>query len=623
MIRNIKFLLFVCFVLMCCKILATTYYVSPSGNDSNPGSFSEPWKTIAYALTYAGPDVTVMLRSGTYNEGNLLLNKGGTAGNNFALRSYFGETAIIDGGGGTYDYGLKVDAPYQSISYLKIANFKLQGINIKGYPSYGGTGAHNITIEKNIIYNIGSLTGVIEGAGIWGVYGIKVNAVSDCVIQYNTIYRVNGHNESFGIHFDIQSSKEKIIKNVKIERNLLYHIDKAGIRLCDNGVFDERYQVVQTPILIRWNISIHNGFAGLELNYIGPNNATPGDDPAPEYPGTPSPVPANAKLYLHYNFSGWNLAYGANIKHTHNYEIRNNNFYKNSRTGYYTCGGVECRNGNIYNNIFYMNSHMNVDIDLPGINNLFAGNYHRALVSGNDFFRDKEVYPDNPRFSTLSAVQAETKHEDYGILDNADIFIDPANGNFNLITTPVACPAIDSAIGGDNFGINPLNMNNIGATKSYNLSNIPILPELQLEVIGYSSQADDCPLWISENLGYAANLVDKNRATSWITDGGNYGWIKMEIAGPSPVEIRYFVVAEYAHLHQANIKDFKLFSSNDGSTWTNLGRFTRYIGGAGQVFALPAGTYAKYLMLEIRSNHGDSESTQVAEFKVYKNYNIR
>ena len=44
------------------------YYVSPSGNDSNPGTFSLPWKTINKAARSVIPGDIVYIRGGTYYE---------------------------------------------------------------------------------------------------------------------------------------------------------------------------------------------------------------------------------------------------------------------------------------------------------------------------------------------------------------------------------------------------------------------------------------------------------------------------------------------------------------------------------------------------------------------------
>ncbi|HEX2068883.1 MAG TPA: DUF1565 domain-containing protein, partial [Actinomycetota bacterium] len=40
---------------------ATTYYVSISGNNANPGTQSSPWRTIQRAADTAGPGDTVVV----------------------------------------------------------------------------------------------------------------------------------------------------------------------------------------------------------------------------------------------------------------------------------------------------------------------------------------------------------------------------------------------------------------------------------------------------------------------------------------------------------------------------------------------------------------------------------
>jgi len=64
--RNLLILLFLCCSL---TISGATYYIDPSGSDSNSGSSSSPWKTLAYAcskVTTSG-DI-IFVNSGTYNE---------------------------------------------------------------------------------------------------------------------------------------------------------------------------------------------------------------------------------------------------------------------------------------------------------------------------------------------------------------------------------------------------------------------------------------------------------------------------------------------------------------------------------------------------------------------------
>src|SRR5688572_25486442 len=45
---------------------AATYYLSPSGLDSNSGAYSSPWKTFGFALPRLRPGDTLILKDGTY-----------------------------------------------------------------------------------------------------------------------------------------------------------------------------------------------------------------------------------------------------------------------------------------------------------------------------------------------------------------------------------------------------------------------------------------------------------------------------------------------------------------------------------------------------------------------------
>jgi hypothetical protein len=73
---------------------ATEYYVSPSGNDSNPGTFASPWQTLTKASTAPAGSV-VYFRGGTYS-GTLTPANSGSSTNPTVFRNYPGETAILN-----------------------------------------------------------------------------------------------------------------------------------------------------------------------------------------------------------------------------------------------------------------------------------------------------------------------------------------------------------------------------------------------------------------------------------------------------------------------------------------------------------------------------------------------
>jgi hypothetical protein len=111
----------------------TNFYVSTSGSNSNNGSSGSPWATIAYAVTKAGPGITINVAPGTYNEtAEIAINTGGSAsGGYFILKSTTPGGAIINGGSvavGTtgYAYGLvQIGSGTNNIGYVTVDGFEV------------------------------------------------------------------------------------------------------------------------------------------------------------------------------------------------------------------------------------------------------------------------------------------------------------------------------------------------------------------------------------------------------------------------------------------------------------------------------------------------------------------
>src|SRR5690349_18662988 len=90
------------FCLMASVVHAQTYYVSPSGEDSNPGTAAAPFRTISRALDVigtfpgAGADQVVEVSAGTYNEALIFnLPSGASWDHPFTLRARSGDTVTI------------------------------------------------------------------------------------------------------------------------------------------------------------------------------------------------------------------------------------------------------------------------------------------------------------------------------------------------------------------------------------------------------------------------------------------------------------------------------------------------------------------------------------------------
>lgn len=83
------------------------FYISKSGNDSNPGTLASPWLTIGKANSTLTAGETVFVRGGTYLEQIRPANSG-TSDNHITFAEYPGETAIITTQGTTNTYGVNL-----------------------------------------------------------------------------------------------------------------------------------------------------------------------------------------------------------------------------------------------------------------------------------------------------------------------------------------------------------------------------------------------------------------------------------------------------------------------------------------------------------------------------------
>lgn len=85
---------------------AATYYIAPTGSDSNPGAASAPWRTFSFALAKLKPGDTLLLRDGTYtpsNSGvigvNCVFHSNGMAGNVITVAAENERRALLSGDG--------------------------------------------------------------------------------------------------------------------------------------------------------------------------------------------------------------------------------------------------------------------------------------------------------------------------------------------------------------------------------------------------------------------------------------------------------------------------------------------------------------------------------------------
>jgi hypothetical protein len=355
------------FILLACVSAAightnSSFYVATTGNDSNLGTQSAPWRTIQHAADTARAGSTVYVRGGIYEE-LVSINASGNASDGYiTLRSYPGETAILDAGHLTPSGRIGI-LTIQNKSYVRIQGFEIRnfrtaehrlaplGINVIG------AGSH-IELLKNNVHHIENNFEGRDGPGRGGnafgiaVYGTDAKTpITDLIIDGNEVHHlktgsseslvVNGNVTNFRITHNIVHDNNNIgIDVIGFERtapdpavdqardgvvssNLVYNITSRGNPAYRNDESsDGIYVDGGTRILIEQNV-MHDVDFGIEL-------ASEHKDRATSY------ITARNNLIYHCHTAGVSIGgYAPERGHTDHSAVVNNTLFENdtSATG--------------------------------------------------------------------------------------------------------------------------------------------------------------------------------------------------------------------------------------------------------------------------------------------------
>ncbi len=165
----------------------TTYYVATTGDDLNPGTEAQPWRSIQKACNTLTAGSIVFIKAGTYNEKVIVNVSGSGVGGFITITNVPGDTVILDGTG----------RPGQNMFYIENKNY----LKIIG-----------LTIRNNI--------GVTDGSGI------RIEGYADHIeLRNNTIHAMRGTN-AMGITC-YGTSGTSAISNIVIDGNEIFDCDAA------------------------------------------------------------------------------------------------------------------------------------------------------------------------------------------------------------------------------------------------------------------------------------------------------------------------------------------------------------------------------------------------------------
>jgi len=334
---------------------ATTYYVDPSGSDSNSGTEKTPFATVkkCLGLLLGGGD-TCLIKNGTYMQtGALRIAFGGTATAPVQLKAYPGHAPVIQ-------------FPVNTNDLLT---------------------QYELTVREGGGYGVPMGYVVIEGLTFrYGYNGIHAYACNHCT------FRRNYFDDQFGSGILIVSSIDTTIDSNVIR-------DAGSFRPNGSGRAHGIY-VAGSRLIITNNIIYNSATFGIQLNGIMAFD--PKKFPTQEYSDTKDAIIANNVLAYSIKGSGL-VIWGSRVT---NARILNNIFYENWSTGPSSYpNGINwvacCSEGvQVNNNIFYATGSgatmMSYGSAVEGVHYTQSGNSINA--SAPDFVNAPATLPASPNF---------------------------------------------------------------------------------------------------------------------------------------------------------------------------------------------------------------------------------
>ncbi len=368
---------------------ASSFYVSPMGNDSNNGTINLPWRTVTHAIGQVSSGSTIVARAGVYNE-RVVINKALT------LQSYPGELGIVDGTGvpmvsGPYAYGLVDIASGTSnvtISGLEIRNFIATaasfvpaGIHMEGVGS-------NIQILNNHIHHIqnkASYSGKKDGScggSPPNAFGLVIAGTSGTASINNFTIRGNeldhlitGCSESMTANGNTQS--------FTIENNVVHDNSNIGIAALGGEGVAPAHDYASNGT-IRGN-TVYNIYSSSQAGNAWDVYGTACDCADGIYLDGSDSIVVERNLVHHVDWGTETTGEKAG-QNTTNITVRDNLYYSNKSAGMGIGGQGNpggAANITVVNNTFYNN-----DTSSAGNGTLSLG----ASISGSVIFKNNIVY---------------------------------------------------------------------------------------------------------------------------------------------------------------------------------------------------------------------------------------
>jgi Right handed beta helix region len=449
------------FIISCgfCNILlATNYFVSPTGNNTNAGTLASPYATVQFGLSKAFAGDTGFVRAGTYFE-KLTCPRSGVLNSFITLKNYNNENVIIDGTGVVGTTLLTISSKsYIEISGIIFRNNYRQDAN--GIYVFGE--GSNIFIKNCIIRNIGWTTNVnadpfavtpngqahailINGRTTLGYQNVKIlnSKIHDIITGNSEAVTFVGNNDGFTVDSDTVYNTKNI--GIVIAGNYSWAINtgvSASVNQSRNGVVSKcvvydnrRFSNLYAPAGIyvdgAKNIDIINNIVYKNGNGISVGCENAGSEARNIFLAN----------NISYNNDGHGIVFGSNAAIIKRCTLVNNTFYKNgSIANFYLEINLQKSDSCIIaNNITTMrsDSHYGIGIFSYTATNLTVSNNLLYRYSGNT----ADLYvPGTPaQFVPTNTINANPLFIDENILlpnlniNKTSAAVNVGNNNFNTV----------------------------------------------------------------------------------------------------------------------------------------------------------------------------------------------
>jgi parallel beta-helix repeat protein len=249
---------------------AATYYTAGTGNDANPGTLTQPFRTLKHGVSVLQPGDSLYVRAGTYAEALIGAIPGGTSwANPVTVAAYPGESVTLRPKSGP-DSVLMF---YGAEQYIVIAGLILDGTNVN-YDAVKIT----VTGANSFAHHICLVSCEIKNAyeqGILVTDGANYNVFLNLLVHDNALSRGKRSLPQWYYHGIYISTDHNLIQGCRVYHNAGYGIhcyDDSGISAHDNVIYG--------------NVSYNNGVAGngagiilsSGCNNIASNNVVYGND---------------------------------------------------------------------------------------------------------------------------------------------------------------------------------------------------------------------------------------------------------------------------------------------------------------------------------------------------------